>query len=155
MIHGVPKKIPRGAKMAKKRYVGFERRCFARIHKDFILDLKETDLRTELGISKQEEQRLIGKTVNISASGLLFETEQAFAIGTILNLTIKIPGWQKYMAAVSGTKHLTGGTTFTALTKVIRNEEIRPEQIYDIGVVFVNIDPCKKQALKQYINDNS
>jgi hypothetical protein len=98
---------------------------------------------------------LIGKTVNISASGLLFETGQAFAISTILNLTIKIPGWQKYMAAVSATRHLTGGTTFTALTKVIRNEEITPGQLYDIGVVFVNIDPCKKQALNKYINDNS
>jgi hypothetical protein len=141
--------------MAKKRYVGFERRCYARIHRDFILDLKETDLRTELGITKKEEQRLIGKTVNISASGLLFETERTFAIGTILNLTIKIPKWQKYMAAATETKHLPGGTTFTALTKVIRNEEIRPQQLYDIGVVFINIDPCKKQALKHYINDNS
>jgi c-di-GMP-binding flagellar brake protein YcgR len=141
--------------MAKKRYVGFERRCFARIHRDFILDLKETDLRTELGITKKEEQHLIGKTVNISASGLLFETERPFALGTILNLTIKIPGWQKYMAAVSETKHLPGGTTFTALTKVIRNEELRPGQLYDIGVVFINIDPCKKQALNRYINDNS
>ncbi len=141
--------------MAKKRYVGFERRCFARIHSDFILKLEPTDLRAELGITKKEEQDLVGKMVNISAGGLLFETKQAFLLGTILHLKIKIPEWQEYMTSVGATQDVTKGTTLDALAKVVRNEEVKAGKIYDIGVVFVNIDPCKKKALSQYIVDNS
>ncbi|MFC1809156.1 PilZ domain-containing protein [Candidatus Omnitrophota bacterium] len=141
--------------MNKRRFVGFERRTFARIHREFILDIEETDLRKELGITKKEEERLIGKTLNVSASGLLFEVEKNVPLGTTINLTIKIPGWQKYMMATCKTKRIMRSPSFKAIAKVVRNEEITSGELYDIGVVFINISSEHKVAMKKYINDNA
>ena len=45
--------------------------------------------------------------------------------------------------------------SFKAITKVVRNEEVKPNEVYDIGVVFVNIADKHKQALKKYMKDNA
>lgn len=140
--------------MAKRHYAGFERRRFARVHSEFILDIEEIDLRKELGITKKEEAHLIGKTLNVSSGGLLFELNENIQVGTVVSLKIKIPGWTKYVMAICKTQRPMRASSFTAIAKVVRNEEIRHNELYDIGVVFINIDTCHKLALNKYINDN-
>ena len=141
--------------MAKRHFVGFERRQFARVRSEFILDIEEVDLRTELKITQKEEEHLVGKALNVSASGLLFEMTENVPLGTMLRLKIKVPGWTKYLMSVFKTKRLMrSSSSFKAIAKVVRNEEIKANEVYDIGVVFININANHKLALNKYIQNN-
>lgn len=138
--------------MSRKHCGGFERRKFARLPKQFILRLEECDLCEE--ITGLGEEWVKGVTKNISASGLLIEVGKPLPVGMTLNIEMQIPDLQKYRMSVHPTKHACSLTPFNAIVKVVRSEEIESDRIYDVGVVFVNIDPHNRDALEKYIQDN-
>lgn len=73
---------------------------------------------------------------NISQSGILFSAPKSIPISTALSLEIPLPDLSSSIKAEG---------------RVVRAEEITPNKIYDIGVVFTKIDPKDLHAIQEYI----
>lgn len=100
-----------------------------------------------------EGNTLTGMTENVSANGILLRSPKPYPLGTILKIHFRIAGLQWHRAGfhkpnTPETQHIT------ILGRVVRIEENPPgdgQPVYDIGVVFVNIDPDDQEALMNYI----
>lgn len=76
-------------------------------------------------------------TKNISAAGLLFESEKQIPIDTVMKIILNIPG--------------TPSTTFEVEGKVVRIEQLFPSHKLDIGIHFVKISEEQKAEIKKQI----
>ncbi|MDD3626607.1 MAG: diguanylate cyclase [bacterium] len=74
---------------------------------------------------------------NLSAGGVLFETDHFVNLNTFLEVTIQIPDidW-----------------IITALGKVVRIEQL-PNSKYDLGIYFTEIDPEDQNTILKYIQN--
>lgn len=133
--------------MDKKQQSGqdiVERRQFVRI------DLQN--------IAKIEEYKIGGKgeridtlVKNISAGGILFETNYKYDIGVLLKLEVNIPGWDKYKTEFLKYDKSSASEPLVALAAVVRIEAIDLGSRYEIGACFINIDSDHLKALMHYI----
>jgi len=74
---------------------------------------------------------------NLSEGGLLFEFNRAVPLGTILHLSLNIPGRK---------------TPIRCKAKVRRVEELKRNKKYDIGVSVIQIREPDKKAVKRFLN---
>ena len=67
-----------------------DKRRFKRVSKRFIVKYKE------LAMSDEVKDVFLSQLVNISATGLLFESVKAYPVDTVLKLELKIDQWKKF-----------------------------------------------------------
>ena len=86
-------------------------------------------------------------TKNVSAGGMLFETESIYEIGTLLKVELDIPGWEKFKTEFYREDILSRSKPVIVIASVVRVEVIEPNARYDIGACFVGIDEGHQLAL--------
>ncbi len=126
-----------------------ERRKYVRIPVKQILNYEKFTARS-LSIGNIEK-KVETITRNMSAGGLLFETDEKFKLGTLLKLEMKVPGWEKFKAEFYKKDKTSRSGLVVILASVVRVEIIQPETKFDIGVCFVGIDKGHQGALSKYI----
>ncbi len=94
------------------------------------------------------------KTKDISAGGILFESEEAYPLGTLLCLEIQVIGWDRYKPEFYKRDALSRSEPLVVIGDVVRLERIADKR-YDIGVSMSGIDAGHKIALAKYIKIKS
>lgn len=129
----------------KNNTAGPERRKFVRLSREYVIQYGEFRFSTEK-ISNYQ-----GTTENISAGGVLIETEEEYSAGTLLKLKIRVPDWEKCKSEFLKLNQTSLSEPFVVLGKVVRVKKILP-QGYEIGLHFVSVDADHQDALRRYIN---
>jgi hypothetical protein len=78
----------------------------------------------------------ISYTKNISAGGLLFASKEPLAIGSFVELQIELPD---------------GSKPLECLARVVRVDEIRPDEDYNIAVCFLGITGAQRVRLEKFV----
>ncbi len=130
-----------------KIYKNVERRQFIRIDEEDLLVCEPFD---PANFSGSIAKRIRTFTKSLSESGILFETNDPYAVGALLKLQIDIPGWEKYKLEFYKADVLSRHQPLVVLGKVVRVEDIGQGR-FDIGVVFTAIDSGHRLALKKYL----
>ncbi len=89
---------------------------------------------------------------NVSAGGILFESDKPYALKDILQIELEIPGWEKFKNEFYKSDELTASKPLIVLGSVVRVEVIH-QGVYDIGVCFAGIDHGHQEALLKFIKD--
>ena len=89
---------------------------------------------------------------DVSAGGLLIESAKAIALGTILKLEIKIPGWGKTQNRFATPAEGEEVPPMVAVGKVVRLEELDGDEGFEVGVKFTKVAPDDLEALLKFIN---
>jgi len=76
------------------------------------------------------------ETRNISGGGILFECDELIPIGSLIEISIKIPGTRRKIKAIGKTTRLEEKT----LNK------------YEVGVIFTKIDPLDQSNIIKYVS---
>lgn len=129
----------------KNSNAGPEKRKFVRLSRKYVIQYGE------FSFSTQKISRYQGMTENISAGGILIETEEEYSPGTLLKLKIRVPNWEKCKSEFLKFNQTSLSEPFVALGKVVRVKKILP-QGYEIGIYFVSVDADHQDALKRYID---
>jgi hypothetical protein len=95
-------------------------------------------------------KRMHAFTKSLSEGGILFGSDEAFEIGSLLKLELDIPGWEKFKPEFYKGNKPSGRQPLIVLGKVVRIEDVGKGQ-FDIGVAFTAMDQGHKLALKKYL----
>ena len=109
--------------MVELYYMGDEKRKFKRIRRSCKVRLKS---------HKNKEEHKIAKTRNLSGSGLLFNLENKLDIGDIVEANFYDP---------------VSVRVFQADAKIVR-VELNPDNTYDIGIEFIDLQNNEKKAIE-------
>ena len=112
-----------------------ERRVYPRLDVQFNIRYKVFKSKEEL-LKRGYAPEYINSTKNISAGGLLFESNETIAVGAILELVIELPDGQE---------------SIECLARVVRVKEIEINKSYDIGACFLDITSAQRAKLEKYI----
>lgn len=130
----------------KNNNAGPEKRKFVRLCREYVVQYGE------FRFSTQKISHYKGMTENISAGGVLIETEEEYSAGTLLKLKIRVPNWEEYKSEFLKFNQTSLSEPFVVLGKVVRVKKILP-QGYEIGLHFVSIDEDHRQALERYLEE--
>ena len=86
---------------------------------------------------------------DISAGGLLLTSPKAIALGTLLKLELRVPGWGKHQGRF-GPAHEQDLRPLVAVGQVVRLETLE-EGDFELGVKFLNVYPDDQEALRKFI----
>ena len=134
------------------------RRQYRRLDIDAIMNYKRfsfEDLFDEEGDVENISLRknfIRAKLRNVSAEGVFFESSERLELGSIVKVSIDLPGWGNYRSEyfkgfASSVKPLT------VLATVIRVEEFFGRESYGIALKFSAIDNDHKNAISKFIHD--
>ena len=115
-----------------------EKRPYQRLNSKVNLRYKVFKSQGEL-LRKGFSPEQLSVTKNISAGGLLFFSDEALPIGSILELKIELPNGQE---------------SIECLAKVVRVEEIEEEKNYNIAVCFLDITGAHRARLNRYVESD-
>lgn len=121
-----------------------ERRRFARVPREFVVNCKE------LTMSEDVPEEVRSKLVNISASGILFESTRSYDKDIPLKLELMIQRWEKFSSEFIKFDQTAISKPFVALGRVARVETVE-EGKFLLGVELNNVDPVHREALKRYL----
>ena len=111
-----------------------DRRLFVRLNANVNIRYKIVKLpETRIGAIKKSSEYTASK--NISAGGLLFVSKESIAVGTILDLQIELPS----------------DKMVECLARVVREEELENEKIYDVAVCFLDLSAADRSRLDKFI----
>lgn len=129
-----------------------ERRKFKRVDSKFSVFVQEVDLYKQLKISNSSSSVFNGKTLNISANGVLIESNNSFPEKTLLNLSLEMPQWEKYKKSFfSGTITLPS-PPFNVTAEVIRFKN-RFQSKKTSAVKFRALDTIRANAIDAMVKD--
>jgi len=114
----------------KKKKV--ERRKYRRVKSDF-------DIKIDTAIDVMEISNYsfkTGKSIDISASGVLFRYNKLVELGTIIKVTFLIPNSFEF---------------FEGKAKVVRTEINPDNETYDIGIEFADLNNNDADELNYYV----
>jgi len=114
----------------KKKKV--ERRKYRRVKSDF-------DIKIDTAIDVTEISNYsfkTGKSIDISASGVLFRYNKLVELGTIIKVTFLIPNSFEF---------------FEGKAKVVRTEINPDNETYDIGIEFADLNNNDADELNYYV----
>ena len=80
----------------------------------------------------------IGKSIDISASGILFRYDQIFELGEVIRVTFLKPN---------------SFELFKGDARVVRTEINPDDRTYDIGIVFIELNQNDANDLNYYVID--
>jgi len=124
----MPPELPAGA-------LSSERRSYPRLKNKVNIRYRVFKTEKEL-IERGFKPENLTVTKNISASGLLFVTNEALSVGVILELKIELPD---------------GEEPIECLARVVRVEENIEEENYNIAVCFLDITSAQRIRLNKYV----
>jgi len=78
----------------------------------------------------------VGKSIDISGSGVLFRYDKLVELGTIIKITFLIPNSFDF---------------FKGNAKVVRTEINPDNKTYDIGIVFIDLNKDDADTLNYYV----
>lgn len=87
---------------------------------------------------------------DISAGGLLLNSEKELPLGTLLKLELRVPGWGKHQGHF-GPAHEQDLRPLVAVGQVVRVECLEAGD-YELGVKFLNVYPDDHAALMKFIS---
>lgn len=104
----------------------------------------------ELSFQKEgEAARTVYK--DVSVGGLLVSSDKPLALGTLLKLEIKVPGWGKHQNRF-GPPGEGDLRPLVAVGEVVRLEQMDDDAGYELGVKFLNVYPDDLAALVKFIS---
>jgi len=124
-----------GQRMEPKPVNSDERRAYSRLDSKINLRYKVFKSKEDL-LKKGFTPEQLSVTKNISAAGLVFYSGEPLPIGSILELTIELPGAEE---------------TVECLARVVRIEEVKEETSYNVAVCFLDITSAQRVRLNRYI----
>jgi hypothetical protein len=86
---------------------------------------------------------------DVSAGGLLVESPRAYALGTLLKLELRVPGWGRYQNHF-GPVQDAEVRPLVALGMVVRVEQLDAGG-FELGVKFQNVYPDDLEALVKFL----
>ena len=92
-------------------------------------------------------------TKNISAEGVLFETEQSYQAGDVVRLELSLPGWTRHVQELGFVSELPQSDVQILVGTVVRMELLSGSR-YDVGVCFAEMAKNDRWALMSYIYEN-
>lgn len=110
------------------------KRAYSRLNGRINLRYKAYKSKEELRTGFVPEQ--LSVTKNISAGGILFASDEAFAVGTVLELKIELPDSKEAVEC---------------LARMIRIEEIEAGKSYNIAANFLDMTSAQRVRLNKYI----
>jgi c-di-GMP-binding flagellar brake protein YcgR len=122
-----------------------EKRKFSRIEKNSIIEFKELDFPII------NDGFVSSRIKNISANGLIFPSDKKVEIDTILNLKVKLIGWDKEKDDFFKYDETAISEPLSILGRVVRVVKATKDKSYEIGVEFINVSEDDRDALKKFI----
>ncbi len=119
-----------------------ERRQFARIPLGATVGFQEL---TFSGIP--EPAQSVFK--DVSGGGLLLSSPREYALGTLLKLEVRLPGWGKFQNAY-GTPGDKEARPLVAVGQVVRVEQMDAGG-FELGIKFLNVYPDDWAALLKFV----
>ena len=86
---------------------------------------------------------------DISAGGLLLNSPNEIALGTLLKLELRVPGWGKHQGHF-GPAHEQDLRPLVAVGQVVRVESLEGGE-FELGIKFLNVYPDDHAALLKFI----
>ena len=102
----------------------------------------------ELAFSTEPESNT-SVYADISAGGLLLSSPKELALGALLKLELRVPGWGKHQGHF-GPAHEQDLRPLVAVGQVVRVECLEGGD-YELGVKFLNVYPDDYAALLKFI----
>lgn len=102
----------------------------------------------ELSFSRETEADS-STYLDVSAGGLLVSASREYALGTLLKLEIRVPGWGKFQASF-GTSFELDQRPLVAVGQVVRVEAM-DDGTFELGVKFLNVYPDDQAALTRFV----
>lgn len=96
------------------------------------------------------EPHRTGMVQNVSAAGILIRSSAPLPLGTSLRLQLDLSGIERFRPGFIKPGR-PDQQRLVVLGRIVRVEEVVPDTTYDLGVVFVNIDPDDQEALMAYV----
>lgn len=100
-----------------------------------------------------DQKKFESKLKDVSEGGILFESDHAPEIGSLIQLKLKIPNWHKHKTEFIKHDWASTPESLVTLGHVMRIEEVEAGNRYEVGVVFECIDDDHRNALAKYIGD--
>jgi len=116
-----------------------ERRLYMRLNKKINLKFKVFKSRDEL-LKRGFTVEQLSVTKNISASGLLFISDELLPIGSMLEFKIELPDTGEHMEF---------------LARVVRVEELVENKEYDIAACFLDATGAQRNKLNRYVEQEA
>lgn len=89
--------------------------------------------------SRTDSDSFLCRTLNVSVSGMLIETDRPLSAGTSLFCRFSLPNAKKIQAAC----------------RVVRSVELTPGEEYQYGLVFTDISDSARQTVDGYVRETS
>jgi DNA-binding response OmpR family regulator len=89
--------------------------------------------------SRTDSESFPCRTLNVSVSGMLVETERLLAVGTSLACQFSLPNAKKIKAAC----------------RIVRSLELTAGEGYQYGLIFADISDSDRQAVDEYVREMS
>lgn len=86
---------------------------------------------------------------DVSAGGLLLASSREYALGTLLKLELKVPGWGRFQQHF-GPSHEHDQRPLVAVGQVVRVEAM-DDGTFELGIKFLNVYPDDQAALTKFI----
>jgi hypothetical protein len=86
---------------------------------------------------------------DVSGGGLLLDSAQAYPLGTLLKLELRVPGWGRYQNHF-GPVHDAEVRPLVALGMVVRVEQL-DSGTFELGIKFQNVYPDDLEALMKFL----
>ncbi|MCX5694073.1 MAG: ATPase, T2SS/T4P/T4SS family, partial [Candidatus Omnitrophica bacterium] len=114
---------------------GSNKRVYRRLDDKIKVHYKVFEVENEL-IKRKDAAEELATTKNISAGGLLFVAHDKLVIGSILDLKIELPNSQGLIEC---------------LARVVRVEELIPQEEYDIAICFLDLTSADRIKLDKFV----
>lgn len=122
--------------------MGQERRHYRRIPMEAALSFQELSFH-------KGEAPAVSSYRDVSIGGLLVESPRVYALGTLLKLEIRLPGWGRFQNHF-GPVQDAEVRPLVALGMVVRVEQLDSGG-YELGVKFQNVYPDDLEALMKFV----
>ena len=134
----------------KKSNEVVERRSCPRIDRSDPVKFNEVNLFDELDLSEENERPVDGRLLNISAGGVLLESDFPFELECLLKMEMFIPDWVKYDFTRLDPDYRFPCKPLVVVGKVVRKESSEPLK-WNLGVSFVAIDEKHRKAVNRLV----
>jgi hypothetical protein len=129
---------------------GKKKRKFQRIPKEVPINVKKLAYPLPEGLEER------GAEKNIGENGICFSTQTLYEPKTMLNLEIKLTGWQHHKKNVSSMLDPLAATApLTAIAEVIWLKKLSGNRGYEVGVKFADIYEDDYKALKKHLDSKT
>jgi c-di-GMP-binding flagellar brake protein YcgR len=128
-----------------------ERRKYRRTSRTDVVKISEVNLFDDLDLSDTHERKADGRLLNISAGGVLLETDQPYDPKCVVKVEVFIPDWVKYDYTRMAPDYRVPCDPLVAVGRVVRKEP-STRSSWRLGVSFVAIDEKHRRAVDRFVS---